>query len=194
MCCTDIVRPEYTFDGTEWREIDADLPTAINKYNRSAARFLFWPWGVFVCAFARRNLWAGGILAAGESYLYSDTDSIKITHGDSFAGFAAIYNEWIGKRLRRALDFHGLPESLIEPVDSNGKKKKLGIWEFDGHFRRFKTVGAKRYLVEYSDDARNGDKRGKIELTVSGLGKRSVQYLSDEFGRDGAFEHFSEDL
>ena len=47
----------------------------IQKYNDSKNRFLYYAWGIWVTAYARRNLWTG-ILAVGKDYIYSDTDSI----------------------------------------------------------------------------------------------------------------------
>ena len=31
----------------------------IDNYNKSYNRFLYYPWGVFVTAYARHNLWSG---------------------------------------------------------------------------------------------------------------------------------------
>ena len=53
-------------------------------------------------------------------------------------------------------------------------------------YSRFKTLGAKRYLVE---------KDGEISLTVSGVNKKiAVPYLIDTYGRDGVFDAFDDEL
>ena len=75
MCVTDPVKDEHTYE-TEWDLEKVDVMEAIHKYNESKGRFLFYPWGIWVTAYARRNLWSA-ILNVGNDYVYSDTDSIK---------------------------------------------------------------------------------------------------------------------
>src|SRR5699024_4256862 len=76
MSVTNIVRDdiEYTDD---WEVHEANVEEKIQEYNEKITRFLFYPWGVWVTAYARRNLWTG-IFAFGVDYIYSDTDSIKL--------------------------------------------------------------------------------------------------------------------
>ena len=51
----------------------------------------------------------------------------------------------------------------------------------------FKTLGAKRYLLETDG--------GKIKMTVSGVNpKRGAEYLVNRYGKNGAFSHFDIDL
>ena len=94
------------------------------------------------------------------------------------------------------MDYHGLNRELIEPKTIKGKKKCLGVWDYDGKYSLFKTLGAKRYLVKYSNDERNPEgMRGKINLTVAGLSKQNcVPYLLKKYGEDGIFEAFNNEL
>jgi hypothetical protein len=65
---------------------------------------------------------------------------------------------------------------MVEPVAPNGKRKLLGAWDLDGEYRMFKTLGAKRYLVQYKD--------GHIEMTVAGLNKRvALPYMHEKYGK-----------
>ena len=185
MTCTDIVRPENIYDGAEWSVKDPDLNKMIDKYNRSSSRFLFYPWGVAICAYARRNLFTG-ILEFKEDYCYADTDSIKVKNVDDHMDYINRYNEDCIRKLHEAMDYHGLPYELIEPETIKGEKKPLGVWDFDGHYTRFKTLGAKRYMVEYDT--------GDISITVSGLNKKVAgKYLTEKYGSE-VFEHFTNDL
>lgn len=70
------------------------------------------------------------------------------------------------------------------------------MWDYDGNYSLFKTLGAKRYLVKYSNDERNPEgMRGKINLTVAGLSKQNcVPYLLKKYGEDGIFEAFNNEL
>lgn len=105
------------------------------------------------------------------------------------------YNRIIREQLQRAMEYHGINPDEIEPETNEHIKKCLGVWDFDGHYDVFKTLGAKRYMVKYSNDERNKKKdRGQINLTVSGLNKKvCVPYLIDKYG-DGVFDAFNNDL
>lgn len=183
MMVTDIVRDSYIYTD-EWFPDTPDFNTAIEKYNNSSNRFLFYPWGVWVTAYARRNLFTG-IIEFGNDYIYSDTDSIKTINREKHIEYINKYNEMIRNRLYRAMDFHGLTHDLIEPKTVKGEKKCLGVWDFEGYYERFKTLGAKRYMVQ---------KDGKVNITVSGLNKKiAVPYLKQKFG-ERIFEEFKQGL
>lgn len=183
MTVTDIVRDTITYID-KWDAQTPDYETAIDKYNKNSNRFLFFPWGVWVTAYARRNLWSG-IIAVGHDYVYSDTDSIKCLNRAKHQPYFDKYNTLITEQLKRACDYHGIEYTAIAPQTKAGKIKPLGVWDFEGTYSRFKTLGAKRYMTE---------ENGKISITVSGLNKRvCVPYLQDRFGNN-VFESFNDDL
>ena len=127
-------------------------------------------------------------------YVYSDTDSIKGKNAEKHIEYIEQYNKRITERIEKILTYRNIPVDMARPKTVKGIEKPLGIWEYDGNYKRFKTLGAKRYLVEYSNDPRNGDKRGKIELTVSGVNKKcAIPYLLNTFG-DTIFDHFTNNL
>ena len=76
MSVTDIVKDKATYHG-EWGTERVNLADEIEAYNDSKNRFLYYAWGLWVTAYARRNLWTG-IISVGDDYVYSDTDSLKI--------------------------------------------------------------------------------------------------------------------
>ena len=180
MAVTDIVRPAYGY-GDEWEDPEApDIESSIHKYNKSAGRFLFFPWGCWVTAYARRNLYTG-IFEFENDYIYSDTDSIKCLNAEKHRTYIERYNKAITEQLEKAMEYHGLSLDMVKPKNSKGVEKPLGVWDFDGHYKRFKTLGAKRYMVEYSNDARNGSDSGKVSITVAGLAKRAaVPYIKSK--------------
>ena len=183
MSVTDIVREEIIYTDhwlTPEETPPVDYEKEIIKYNNNRGRFLFYPWGVWVTAYARRNLFTA-ILEFGSDYIYSDTDSIKGRNPERHMKYIEEYNKRIREQLQRAMKFHGIPETAIEPETKDGIKKCLGVWDFDGEYSRFKTLGAKRYLVKYSDNPENGKNRGKVNITVSGLNKQvCVPYLMEK--------------
>lgn len=186
MSVTDIVRDEILYKAGEWVKLLPDVGEVIEKYNTNRQRFLFYPWGVWVTAYARRNLFSG-VASVGPDYVYSDTDSIKILHGEKHMNYIQSYNERIRKKMEEAMKWHGLPVELTCPRTIKGKEKPLGVWDFDGHYELFKTLGAKRYLT-YSE------KEG-LSMTVAGLGKREgLNYLKKLSGDNvlTAFDLFSD--
>lgn len=189
MCVTDIVRDSYIYKDDQWQDPKSpELESAIEKYNKDKTRFLFYPWGVWVTAYARANLWRA-ILACGPDYCYSDTDSVKIQHADRHKKFFKQYNKVISEKLKAACDFQKLDFALTRPVTIKGVQKPLGVYDFDGRYRYFKTLGAKRYLVEYDD--------GHRMLTVAGLGKKdALEYMEklSERLEKSIFDIFKNDM
>ena len=183
MAVTDIVRSAIEYSG-DWTTTEPDIDKKIEEYNTEKGRFLFYPWGVWVTAYARRNLFSG-ILEAGNDYIYADTDSIKILNRENHTQYIDKYNSVIVAQLKRALKHHGLDENLITPKTSEGIEKPLGVWDYEGTYNKFKTLGAKRYLVQYNS--------GEYSLTVAGLNKRSaVPYMEQKYA--DIFKAFSNRL
>lgn len=174
---------------------EMDVKAKIKEYNNSWSRFLFYPWGVWVTAFARRNIWTG-ILACGVDYCYSDTDSVKIRHAEKHRAYFEAYNRQITEMITAACESQGFDPARAAPRNKKGVVKPLGVWDFDGAYSRFKTLGAKRYLVEYSQDPRNDPKeRGKMKMTVAGLNKqKALEYLRETWGEDKVFDRFSNNM
>lgn len=173
---TDICRSEIEYGMHEWLpEKMPDIETELKKYNSGYGRFNFYPWGVWCTAYARRNLWTG-ILEFGDDYVYSDTDSIKAINIKDHMHYIEEYNRNARKKLEIACRFHKIDMAMTEPETVKGVKKPLGVWDYDGHFDRFRTLGAKRYMVENE----NG-----VNITVSGLNKRvTVPFLCTGWSYD----------
>jgi hypothetical protein len=164
MSVTDIIRASHPYDDNqnEWgNDLIPDLEKEITKYNKSASRFLYYPWGVWVTAYARRNLWSG-ILSIGEDYVYSDTDSVKILNRDKHLNYFVDYNKTIDQMMHAALDYHNIDFKWSRPKTIKGIEKPLGHWDYEGKYTRFKTLGAKRYMTETYDG---------VSITTAGLNK-----------------------
>lgn len=187
MIVTDIVRDilEYDCDSSEYMpKTKPNLQEAIDKYNESKKRFLFYPWGVWVTAYSRRNLFTG-ILACGNDYIYSDTDSIKILNPEKHMDYIEWYNQRVTEKVKRAADFFRIDSTEFAPKNRKGVSKPIGIWEFEGVYKRFKTLGAKRYLIEKEDES--------YTLTVAGVNKKmACNYLVEYF--DNPFDGFTHNL
>lgn len=184
MVCTSPVRPEIIYNDDEWNETPIDLEKGIDRYNKNPNRFLPFITGVFVTAYARRNLWSG-ILEVGSDYIYADTDSIKLLNHEKHRDYFDEYNKNAVELLHRACDYHNISFDRVSPKTVKGTPKTLGLWDWDGHYDRFKTLGAKRYMVESDEE---------ISLTVSGLNKKkAIPYLLENYGDDKIFDVFTDD-
>lgn len=167
MSVTDIVSDEISFTD-DWYISPADVETVIDKNNRSRTRFLFYPWGVYVTAYARKNIFSG-IVEFAEDYCYSDTDSIKAENYNNHLDYIRNYNEQIREKLATISRAYGFNDTVYEPKPG----KLLGAWDFDGHYDKFKTLGAKRYMAEENGEI--------ILLTVAGLNKKmGKDYISKQ--------------
>lgn len=187
MCVTDVVKDQATYDNEEWKVEKPNVGETILEYNESKNRFLFYAWGVWVTAYARRNLWTG-INAVGDDYIYSDTDSLKMFNYDKHQPYIKWFNAQIVAKMEAMCDEYGFDKTLLKPKTKDGVEKVLGVWDYEGTYPNFKTLGAKRYLVE---------SKGRLALTVAGLSKRNgVDYMLEVSGGDflKVFELFNDEL
>lgn len=173
MTVTDILRDTIEYKNDEWGIGEMDIEHEIDKYNNKFDRFMFYPWGVWVTAYARRNLFTA-ILELKGDYIYSDTDSVKFINRESHLDYFNRYNFMLEKKLERAMKYHNLDMELVKPKTIEGKEKLIGEWDYDGDYSYFKTLGAKRYITVSKDT---------IVLTVSGLNKNyALPYILDQCG------------
>lgn len=186
MMVTDICRDEIVYDD-EWGTMPANIDQAIDRYNVSRKRFLFYPWGVWVTAYSRRSLFTG-IDEFDKDYVYSDTDSIKAINAGDHIKYVRKYNRDVSESIDKCLQHYHIPVERSRPKTVKGVAKPLGVWDDEGVYDNFKTLGAKRYMT-YKDD--------KYNITVSGLNKKyAVPYIVDQASKKGCtpFDLFDEGL
>lgn len=122
---------------------DEDLYNA-----RLSKLWLPFQWGVWVTAHARDELHSA-IDMVGSDHIYNDTDSIYTvgSHRKDFESF----NSSILKL-----------SSKYVAVDPKGRKRYLGIFEFDGKVDKFKTLGSKKYVKMNNNE---------LSITIAGVNK-----------------------
>lgn len=138
-----IVDESYYYDKSK---TDEEL---LSDYNKTC--FLLYQWGVWVTAWARYRLHEG-IKIAGIDFVYCDTDSVKF-----FKGNESYFDEYNKNRISDSVNNGAFA------VDKNGKTHYMGVYEFDGRYDKFVTLGAKKYA--YQDN--NG-----LHVTISGVSKK----------------------
>lgn len=185
MCVTDICKDEITY-GEEWGVEKVDIEGVISAYNENRQRFLYYAWGVWITAYARRNLFTG-IIEFKNDYIYSDTDSLKVINTEAHKSYIEKYNKYVTYKIEKCLKYHNIPLEMSRPKTIKGVEKPLGVWDYEGRYDRFKTLGAKRYMIE---------KDGNIEITIAGVNKKAgVEYLKYKYKtNDNIFKNFTQDL
>lgn len=186
MCVTDPCRDENIYEEDNWSVRKADIEALIEKYNKNNNRVLYYPWGVWVTAYARRNLFTG-ITEFKDDYIYSDTDSLKVVNAEKHKKYIEEYNRKITEKIARCLKHYKIPLEMATPKTIKGIPKPMGVWDYEGRYSRFKTLGAKRYMTE---------ENGEISITIAGVNKKAgVKYLKHMFGNNtNIFRNFTEDL
>lgn len=181
----DPVRTDYEFNA-EGGSFTATLPSiedALDKYNNSRSRYLFYPWAAWVTAYSRYILLMTmyDLIDAGVTVMYCDTDSIYHKPSPKAQGIIDRVNNEVRERLSAAMHYRWFyatdeeVEDALAPKDIKGVRHHIGLFEVDGHYDNFKTLGAKRYAVE---------KDGEFKITVAGLSKKAGSYIKEIGGMD----------
>lgn len=181
----DPVRTDYEFNA-DGRSFTAALPSiedALKKYNNSRSRYLYYPWAAWVTAYSRYVLLMTmyDLIDAGVTVMYCDTDSIYLKPSPAAQGIIDRVNNEVRERLSAAMHyrrFYATDEEVkdaLAPKDIKGVPHHIGLFEVDGYYDNFKTLGAKRYAVE---------KDGQFKITVAGLSKGAASYIKEIGGME----------
>lgn len=159
MCAQNPVKPEVLYiDSPESvfaLEEDINIHEKLEKYNKKA--FLLYAWGCWVTAWARLKL-KEMINIVGDRFVYCDTDSVKFLITDD-----------IDKVMRKIDQYNEGLRKLSEKnggfaTDRDGIVHYLGVYEDEGNYKKFKTLGAKKYVYV--------DEKDKLHITIAGVPKK----------------------
>lgn len=174
MTVTNTIKTQYTYNNDEWGIEETNYEELLFKADKTSNRFLYYPWGVFVTAYARRNLFTA-IYELKDDYIYSDTDSVKFKNLDKHIDYFKEYN----KQVLMRIDSYG---ERATPKTIDNIPKPIGVWDYEGKYDYFKTLGAKRYLYSVNNN---------YYLTVAGLNKKlGAEYIS----KNGGFKTFTNEM
>lgn len=170
MTVTNILNTEIEYhDGeyTEKKMTEEEMQEALDKYYKNHRSFLNYSWGVFVTAYARREL-EDGLNIAGLDTIYCDTDSVKFigNHDREFEE----YNERLNKECEE--------KGIRNYTEVNGKRFYMGIFDKEKGYDEFITLGAKKYAFMQN---------GRLGITVSGLSKKKG---AEELAKKGGLRRF----
>lgn len=150
------------------------------KYMSNPNQYLWYSIGVWVTSYARRQI-LKPIKRMSENAIYCDTDSVKYTGNKRYNHYWEVVNNQIKQEFLDAMKYHKFTEEEYRFFDKDGKEYFMGIFEEEEPYYRFKSLGSKRYLVEYYDH--------KLSTTVAGAPKSLWQYLGAD--NDTAFRNFT---
>lgn len=170
MTVTNILNTEIEYhDGeyTEKKMTEEEMQEELDKYYKNHRSFLNYSWGVFVTAYARREL-EDGLNIAGLDTIYCDTDSVKYI-GEHDREF-----EEYNRRLNKECEENGIKNYS----EVNGKRFYMGIFDKEKGYDEFITLGAKKYAFLQN---------GKLGITVSGLSKKKG---AEELEKKGGLRRF----
>ena len=187
MTVTDICRDNVKYDENGlWSMEPTNPEEEIKKYNEKTNRFICYQWGVWTTSYAMRNLFSA-IYELKYDYRYADTDSVKFVNFDQHKKYFEKYNHRVDYKLKQAMEHHGFDIELTHPKTIDGTIKVIGYWDYETTYKRFVTLGAKRYFIESYKPINYGTKENPIwynySLTVSGINKmNAIPYLCDKYG------------
>lgn len=153
------------------------------KYVNNPKQYLWYSIGVWVTSYAKRQILTP-IKKMSENAKYCDTDSVKYTSGKRYVKLFEHLNAQVRTEFYDAMKYHGLPKSDYTFMDKFGVEHFIGIFEEEEPYKRFKSLGSKRYLVEYYD--------GKMSSTVAGAPKDLWKHLGKT--NDEKFDNFKDNF
>ena len=149
MCVQSPVKQNIDYFDDEFIEREDPEPDLLDAHNKKA--FLSYAWGVWTTARAREQLQIA-INKTGYNFVYCDTDSVKFIDDGSIS-----FDEYNESRKTDSIKNGGVAQ------DRSGKNYYLGLYDNEGTYKEFITMGAKKYA--YTDDQDN------LHITIAGVAK-----------------------
>lgn len=170
MMCQKVITDPVVFRDNKWIILDVDRQAEYEKAINKA--FLNYAWAIWVTAWARYRLHEGIDIATANDpldFVYADTDSVKCrSHPD--------FTKWNAERIRDA------KSSGAWALDPKGNPHYMGVFEYEGKYDYFKTLGTKRYCTVED---------GELTITVAGVPKEAGSHYLDI---NGGIEQFNDTL
>lgn len=162
MSAQNPAKPHIDFKNGQFIEREESAEDLLLDGYKNA--FQSYAWGVWTTAWARYEL-QQGLKLAGDGAIYCDTDSVK------YIGEI----DWTAYNRERIL---ASASSGAFATDTHGKTHYMGVFEMEKEYRRFATLGAKKYAFQYSEN-------GETLVTIAGVTKRTGGAELDEGDEHG---------
>ena len=168
MSVTNPCRVSIDYIDDQFIEREEDERELLEANNRKA--FLVYAWGIFTTAHARAELERMMNIVGAERFVYCDTDSVKFIDDGEVS-----FDKYNKSRKTDSIKNGGVG------VDRKGNKYYLGVCDYEGTYKKFVSLGAKKYCYI--------DSREALHITVAGVGK-SIGAV--ELASRGGIESFKE--
>lgn len=164
MTVTAPIRYKYKLENRDIIEYLEDTEENLldKAYRQKSHPVGLYQWGVYVAAYARRNLMKVIEKIDPNDFIYSDTDSIKVKNGYKYENLITNYNKEITSKLKIACK--NLSHTT-DPETVKGVKKPLGVYEHEFTADFFKCLRSKTYI--YTIGSENF-------ATVAGISKNDM--------------------
>ena len=168
MSVQDICKRNILYENDQFK-FDDELSDQ-ELYDKTIQKaFICYAWGVWTTARAREQLQIA-INMTGDNFVYCDTDSVKFIDDGSVS-----FDKYNKSRKQDSIKNGGAA------TDKSGKQYYLGLYDYEGTYKKFITMGAKKYA--YIDAA------DQLHITVAGCGKSKG---AKELAERGGLESFKE--
>lgn len=179
MEVTDIIMPDIKFENNSWPEYtpltDEQIQERLDNIQKKFwNNNLAYQWGVWVTAYARRELMQA-VLFCDAHEVYHDTDSVKLLKYEDYHYYFKFQNTVMDEKLKKMCEYYDIDFDKTRPLKPNGKPAPLGHWDFEGIYFNFKTLGAKKYAYRYMfepDGCTIRPENYGMHVTVSGVPKK----------------------
>ena len=188
MTVTNTIRDDVVYDNTDgwYTEPLSNTQIVLKLSEEKSKGFLSFSYGVWVTAYARRNL-LENVLKLDDYVIYCDTDSIKLASGYN-KDVIENYNKSVLNKLKRVSKELDVEYKRYSPKDIKNIPHTLGLFEKefsskenkDITYKEFKTLGAKKYAYRTTDN--------KVKITISGVPKKGAAALENNL------DNFTDDL
>ncbi len=171
MMVLNILKKMYSFNGFDYEGKEPGFEV-VESYANKFSTFLLFQHGVWCTSYARNEL--AHIIKDNPDSVYYDTDSDKIKYSPEVEEYFEKLNEKIKREFTAVMNERDIPEEMYNPEDINGNKHFIGIFEVDGKYKEFKTLGAKRYIYTTGKKGKDGVELWNgdfLHATVAGCNK-----------------------
>lgn len=190
-CATNVIKNSTDYINGEWttrKLTDELIEEKLEEQRKSKTNCFAYHWAPWVTAICRARTWSiiraidTSVVGVNKGAVYYDTDSCKSPDSPELQAALRRSNEDIQRRQAEMCTDLEIDPDLLAPADPDGVKHPLGLWEKDGEYQEFITLGAKRYSYK--------DNKG-LHIVVSGVnskkGVTALQNRIENFKKDMEF-------
>lgn len=164
---TNILKSGADFVDGKWKAPELSneyVKKKVDELRESKTNCFQYIHGVYIAAAARARLWKV-ISCYDMQTIYYDTDSVKAFPSKVLDLIIQNENDLVRMNLQQTAHDFDIPFEMFEPEDIKGKKHMIGLWEYEGKYQEFITLGAKRYAYR--------DETGELHCTISGVNNKT---------------------